>query len=232
MVLGLPIQNWECGKTIVQGYTADISHIADFSMYDWCWTLSPSNSNQDRKQLGRWLGPSFNVGGELCYAVLTAKSKVIIRSSVIPLTREENEADDVKDMKRNFTVELNERLPNKLNETEQSETMETMDYGRYSIPVEDTSPSFVEYEDDEKDDFKLYEINEEMDRVEFDKYISSRIRLMENDLDRIGVIKGRKRGADGKFIGKFNVNPILDISVYEVEFEDGRLESYYANQIV
>jgi len=68
MVLGLPIQNGECGKTILQGHTADISHIADFSMYDWCWTLSPRNSNQDRKQLARWLGPSFDVGGELCLA--------------------------------------------------------------------------------------------------------------------------------------------------------------------
>jgi len=73
MALGLPIQNGECGKTILQGHTADISHIADFSMYDWCWTLSPRNSNQDRKQLTRWLGPSFDIGGELCYALLTAK---------------------------------------------------------------------------------------------------------------------------------------------------------------
>jgi len=231
MALGLPIQNGECGKTILQGHTADISHIADFSMYDWCWTFSPRNSNQDRKQLAQWLGPSFDVGGEVCYALLTAKAQVIIRSSVSPLKKEEIEADDVKDMKRNFTVELNERLQNKLNESEQSETIETMDYDRYSIPVEDTSPSFVEYEDDENDVFKLHEIGEEMEQVEFDKYISSTIRMMEDDMEKVGVIRGRKRGADGKFIGKFNVNPILDTSVYEVEFEDGKVECYYANQI-
>ena len=106
-----------------------------------------------------------------------------------------------------------------------------MDYDRYSIPAEDTSPSFVQYEDDEKDDFKLYEIDEEMDQVEFDKYISSVIHIMENDMEHVGVIRERKRGADGKFIGKFNVNPIPDTSVYEVEFEDGKVECYYANQI-
>jgi len=50
-------------------------------------------------------------------------------------------------------------------------------------------------------------------------------------MDKLGIIKGRKRGADGKFIGKFHTNPILDTSIYEVEFEDGRVESYYANQI-
>jgi len=97
---------------------------------------------------------------------------VIIRSSVSPFKKEEIEADNVKDMKRNFTVELNERLQNKLNESEQSETIETMNYDKYSIPIQDTSPSFVEYEDNENDDFKLREIDEEMDQVEFDKYIN------------------------------------------------------------
>ena len=151
---------------------------------------------------------------------------MIIRSSASPLKKKEIEADDVKDMKRNFTVELNERLQNKLNECEQSETKETVDYDKYSIPVEDTSPSFVEYEDVENDDFKLREIDEEMDQVEFDKYISSTIRTMEDDMEQVGVVRGRKRGADGKFIGKFNTNPILDTSVYEVDFEDGRVKSF------
>jgi len=36
MALGHPMQNGECGTTIIQGCTADISHLLDFSMYDWC----------------------------------------------------------------------------------------------------------------------------------------------------------------------------------------------------
>ena len=56
--------------------------------------------------------------------------------------------------------------------------------------------------------------------------------MREDDMEQFGVIRGRKRGADGKFIGKFHTNPTLDTWVYEVEFEDGRVESYYANQIV
>ena len=231
MALGLPVQNGECGKSIIQGYTADISHIADFSMYDWCWTLSPSNSNQDRKQLARWLGPSFDVGGEVCYALLTAKAQIIIRSSVSPLKKEEINADDIKDMKKLFTMELNQRLESTSNQLNQDETLETRDYDKYTIPVEDSSPSFVEYEDDEEVLDKPTDINEEEDQVEYDKYISSTIRTMEDDMEQVGIIRGRKRGADGKFIGKFNTNPILDTSIYEVEFEDGRVESYHANQI-
>ena len=81
---------------------------------------------------------------------------------------------------------------------------------KYTIPVEDTSPHFEEYEDDEEDLDKPTDINEEEDQLEYDKYISSTIRMMENDMEQVGVIRGRKRGADGKFIGKFNSNPMLE----------------------
>ena len=77
-------------------------------------------------------------------------------------------------MKKNFTVESNERLQNKFNESKQSETMETMDYSKLSIPVEDSTPSFTKYEDEE-DVSRSSDINEEEDQVEFDKYISSTI---------------------------------------------------------
>ena len=53
-------------------------------------------------------------------------------------------------MERSFTTELNQRLENKQNDSEHSETVETMDYSKYSIPIEDVSPSFTEYEDDEE----------------------------------------------------------------------------------
>jgi len=38
---------------------------------------------------------------------------------------------------------------------------------------------------------------------------------MEDNTEQIGVIRGRKRGPDGKFIGKFDVNPIPDTPVHE-----------------
>ena len=43
---------------------------------------------------------------------------------------------------------------------------------------------------------------------------------------------GRKRGADGKYIGNYHENPIVDTAIYDVEFADGNVESYFANQIV
>jgi len=90
--------------------------------------LSPKYSNQDKKQLTRWLGPSFDVSGELCYALLTAKAQVIIRSSVSPLKKEEVEVEDIKQMKKEFTAELNRRLEGKQSGSELSETLDSMNY--------------------------------------------------------------------------------------------------------
>ena len=41
----------------------------------------------------------------------------------------------------------------------------------------------------------------------------------------------RARDPNGELIGKSSGNPLLDSSVYEVEFEDGAVERYHANII-
>jgi hypothetical protein len=40
-----------------------------------------------------------------------------------------------------------------------------------------------------------------------------------------GIVKGRKRDADGNPIGKSNDNPLLDTRLYEVEFPDGNIDN-------
>lgn len=79
MALGHHEQDGDCGTTIIQGYTADISHVAEFGFYDWCWAWSPKESNQEHMQLGRWCGPSWDVGDELCFAILTANGQILHR---------------------------------------------------------------------------------------------------------------------------------------------------------
>jgi len=113
LALGHHLQEGECGTTIVTGETADISHLVDFSIFDWCWALSPRQSTQDAKQLCRWLGPSFTVGGALCFAVTTASAQVLHRSSVIPLKIEERNSDDIKRLKNDFMDCLKDNLRKK-----------------------------------------------------------------------------------------------------------------------
>ena len=235
MALGHASQEGECGTTIVKGDTADISHLVDFSIYDWCWSRSPSESSQEKKQLTRWLGPSFDVGSNLCYAVLTEKGRILHRTSVIPLSREERNSLDVVQQKKEFTKELSERLGDRAKGISvETDITDSSAEGGIERNEEDGTPQFERYEDDNDDDegFEEPPVSEEVDQVEFDHYISARVRLQEGDMEDFGVVKGRKRGQDGRYIGQYHENPVLDTSVYEVEFSDGRVESYFANQIV
>ena len=46
-----------------------------------------------------------------------------------------------------------------------------------------------------------------------------------------GTVMKRKRGTDGELQGRSNVNPILDTSIYKVEFDNGSTEACSANII-
>jgi hypothetical protein len=44
-------------------------------------------------------------------------------------------------------------------------------------------------------------------------------------------VKKRSRDQEGELIGRSNSNPLLDSSMYEVQFEDGSVDRYHANII-
>ena len=46
-----------------------------------------------------------------------------------------------------------------------------------------------------------------------------------------GTAIGRKRDQDGCPVGHGNANPLLNMRVYEVEFQDGYIQEYLANTI-
>ena len=57
--------------------TGDISHLAEFGWYDWVWFLSPEKENMECRLLGRYVGPSTNVGDALCARIIMAKGKFV-----------------------------------------------------------------------------------------------------------------------------------------------------------
>ncbi|CAJ1928380.1 unnamed protein product [Cylindrotheca closterium] len=240
MVLGHSRQGDDCGAGWISGNTKDISHLADFGIYDWCWALSPTHSSQENKQLCRWLGPSFKIGGSLCFACATSCGKVLQRSSVIPLSREERDSTDIKDLKKRFTEDLHNCLKNsdpiKIDDLQDPSGAYKADE-KYIRPLHTNAntPHFERYEDDEMlQHEELFEEapSEEDDQVEFDKYVGVKIRKNENGIDKFGVVRGRKRRADGSMVGSYHEKPVLDTSIYEIEWHDGETESYRANEVI
>ena len=230
MALGHFEQEGECGATIIFGETADISHLVEFSFYDWIWFISPKESHLDRMMLGRWLGPSLDVGEALTYAILTPTAEVIHRSSVIPLSTEEKNSEEIKLLKKKYMETLERKLGDRLKGIE---VTDDDDVFAKNIDNEKT-PQFEPYDDEESDVADISDLppaSEEDDPVGYDKYISAKVQLQRDDMVQRGVVKCRKRDADGRLIGYSHENPILDTALYEVEFEDGHVEAFHANQI-
>ena len=71
----------EVSETIMIGQTADISNIYEYDWYEWVMFLDNVTSYpEDRRTLGRYLGPRIDVGSSLCYNILKADGNISCQS--------------------------------------------------------------------------------------------------------------------------------------------------------
>jgi hypothetical protein len=83
----------------VTGKTPNISELLDFEFYNlvWWWDQpNKPNINDETKRLGRWLGASHRVGSDLCYWLVTDSGKVVSKTSVEHVTRDDYLNEDTK----------------------------------------------------------------------------------------------------------------------------------------
>lgn len=203
---------------VLTGDTPDISHLVEFIWWERVWFLDPKESSLDRRCLGRYLGPSHDVGGAMCAKILTEKGKVVSRTSVFPFSIEDHNSETVKKRCDEFDESLRHVLRNRIDESPPEE-----------LQVDDDR-AYVEYEDDENPATPISDADE-VDHEAFDKYISSRVWLPKGDDMAYGTVRRRKRDQDGNLIGRSHSNPMVDTSLYEVEFDDGDVEAIAANEI-
>jgi len=97
---------------------------------------------------------------------------------------------------------------------------------------ENHTPEFERYESDETDDPFQEPPSEETDQLQFEKYVGAHIRQNNNGTDRLGIVKHRKRGPDGNLIGIYHEDRRLGGDLYEIKWEDGKVDAYFVNQIV
>jgi len=207
-------------QTILLGDTADISHLCEFGFYDFVWYITPADQQLEVKQLGRYLGPSHDVGEAMCAYVLTSKGQIISRTSVFPLSVADENSEAIKMKKDAYMKSLAEKLGDRM----AGEVFEDDEPDEY--------PDNVRYEDDEPATVEeTLEVDELGEEDAYDRYISAKVLLPSGDEMLYGTVKSRKRDTDGRPIGRGHSNPVLDTSIYEVEFEDGRVEAYHANKI-
>ena len=205
---------------ILTGDTPDILHLVEHRWYDPVWY---SNPGFEGRKLGRWLGPSDSVGQAMSSKILSAKGKIVHRTSVWPLSVEKSHDETFTAQKEQFNDSLREALGNRADGLPPGDEDEPDEYNT-------ATPHYEAYEDDKQGDVRKPDMDEH--KVDsYDKLISAKVMLPLGDSLRSGQVKRRKRDSEGNLVGRASSNPFLDTSMYEVEFQDGHVESYAANLI-
>ena len=82
--------NGEVPETIMSGETSDISQFCEFEWYEWVYFRDTVVSfPEDKLVLGRYLGPSIDVGPALTAKILKQNGEIVHRSTYRGLTPEE-----------------------------------------------------------------------------------------------------------------------------------------------
>jgi Reverse transcriptase (RNA-dependent DNA polymerase) len=218
--LDMLILQGDTPHTFLTGDTSDISHICEFSWYDMVWYVDHLDKLQNRK-LGRYLGPSYDIGQAMASKILTSKGQVLSRTSVFPITIEDTNSEAIKEQMKSYEQDLKNALGDRME----------------GLPIENPETDDIEadieyepYEDDENQPIK-YPDAEDIDLDTHHKFISAQVAIPVAGELQFGKVIGRKRDKDGRLIGKPNSNPLLDTTLYDVELADGHIEAYAANQI-
>ena len=213
----------EVPQTLVTGDDSDISYLCEFDWYSYVWYLDPEDSGMERKKLGKYCGPFLHEGDAMAAKILTEKATQRNRTSVFRISPEEARTDAFKQKAADFEIKLKEKLKDRYN---------PLVYDEDDDPWEVT-PMPEPYEPIEPEETAMPELADadEMQHEAFDRYITARVCVPQGDKMSYGTVIRRKRDIDGELVGNSSSNPILDTSIYEVEFDSGETEAYTANII-
>ena len=205
-------------QTLMTGQTADISQLFELGWYDWCYYHdSAIKFPNDKLILGRWLGPSIDVGPAMTGKILKPNGNTRHVSTYRALTDEELEDPLVKQEMIEFDAAIRESLGPAAEEADfvdEFEEFHTPTFEPYS-DKQDMPPTIPDREDFEG----------------FDEYIGAEVVLPIEGLQKTGTVRARKRNTEGSLKGTKHANPLFDTRAYVVEFPNGMEAEYTANLI-
>ena len=242
MVPGMYRNKGRTGHEIVFGSTPDISEYVEFEFYDHCWYWdTPQDFPHEKKQIGRWLGVAHRVGQAMVYYIANNNGIVIARSTVTKIDPEEYDVDETKERMDDLDKIIKNAIGDYRNASNESSIMQNInedDIERQLAYCFDLSEdSLNESNDTVFSDIDRPDMDEapsnDVESKEFDKFLGVYVELPGDDGESkvLSRVKNRKRDHDGKLLGNFNENPILNTAVYNVESPDGTISEYTANVI-
>ena len=214
-------------NTYVTGNTDDISQFCEHTFYDWVMFYDTSIPYpNDKATLGRWLGPSMDVGPAMTSKILKSNGEWVHRSTYAPLTEAQKASPVMQAQQKAFDDAIEARLGAPFN-------MPVADPDRDpdNIPSHET-PMFDLYEDDDTPPLSVLSDGGPTPEM-YDPFIGAEVNLPHqgSNTQQSGTVKRRKTDHHGNPKGTANPNPILDTRTYEVEFPDGEVTEVAANII-
>jgi hypothetical protein len=190
--------NGETPETMLSGETADISEFAEFGWYDWIKFRDP----EDKLVLGRYLGPSTDIGPAMTAKILKANGQYVHRTTLRGLTGEELWDEDEKKTRKLFDAKIERRL---------GPSIKPEDFDNQNVDVKLTNPDLYA-DDDQAESFA--QDREDVPDNAYDTYIGAELTMQSGDKLTTVTVKRRKLDSFGTATGKANSNPILDTQLY------------------
>lgn len=205
----------ECtGIEEVTGNTPDISEWLDFTLYDWVWVYNTrDNSMEENPVLARWLGVAHRVGSEMCYWVLLQNGRVVARTTVQHVTKDDADKPAIRDRMTSFDASIKEKL----------------EEGTAAQPIK--GQPGVYYLNDEDDIYAPKAEPSVPTPDSFDSNLGATVRLILGGELQRGVVSKRIKDDNGVPVGVAADNPLEDTRMYEVAFENGVSEAVSANLV-
>ena len=198
----------------MKGETANITHLCEFGWYDWVYFRDNTVTYPDDKWvLGRWLGPSTDIGPTLCTKILKGNGRFVYRSSYRHLTEDEVHSPEERRKRESYDEMIYSRLVS---------SPSTQDFEEdYSTP---------EYELNEDIDgdgiSHAKECNDEPTPITYDIYIGAEVVLPKGNDMGSGTVMSTVKDFKGQPIGKADKNPILDTGFTMLNCQMVRMQSW------
>ena len=226
------------------GELTDISNICRFKWYEWVKfrRVGPTASYPfPSEQLGRCLGPARNRGNMMSQHVLIKNGSVLPIQTLRSLTPAEIENEKEKQMRDEFDKAIIKlygdhnsppenwiRRRRKQGDDDLPEDSMFIDSGE-SHKRDDPNTLSFPYEDNDGVEHVMPDAD---DIPDLDRMIGAEVVLPKDGTNRqTGKVIGRVLDENGKPIGDYNKDPLLDTRVYEVMFPDGEVNQYSSNLV-
>lgn len=225
--------------TATFGEEGDISNLCQFAWYEWVYYYDDSNHSSmfpfPKATLGRCLGPAKNEGNEMTQWVLKYNGQVVPRRTLQSLTPQQlAPSNEVEARKR---ADFDANIKSILGDS-------------FTLPPADAKlPQQVNWEEVDYYDDEPYQIEQE-DSVQVleadcvdntgkpilqqslhDTLVQTEVLLPQGEDLHMAKVLRRSMDENGRVIGNFNENPLLNTLVYDCEFPDGTIKKYSANII-